>query len=79
MGLRRSSAVEACLPALGGLHSDLGISETSAMQLDGKTAIVTGAASDIGPAIATSFAAEGANVVIADIRRVPIVGGWMAA
>ncbi len=48
------------------------------MQLDGKTAIVTGAASGIGRAIATSYAAEGANVVIADIRRDPIEGGWMA-
>jgi glucose 1-dehydrogenase len=45
------------------------------MQLHGKTAIVTGAASAIGRAIAQAFAAEGANVVIADIRADPIGGG----
>ncbi|AXG06374.1 SDR family NAD(P)-dependent oxidoreductase [Haloplanus rubicundus] len=35
------------------------------MQLDGKTAIVTGGASGIGKAIATAYVEEGANVVIA--------------
>jgi len=45
------------------------------MQLHGKTAIVTGAASGIGRAIAASFAAEGAQVVVADIRADPIEGG----
>ncbi|RUX80314.1 SDR family NAD(P)-dependent oxidoreductase, partial [Mesorhizobium sp. M2A.F.Ca.ET.040.01.1.1] len=34
--------------------------------LANKTAIVTGASSGIGRAIALKFAAEGANVVIAD-------------
>lgn len=38
-----------------------------ASQLSGKTAIVTGAASGIGKAVATAFAAEGASVAFADI------------
>jgi NAD(P)-dependent dehydrogenase (short-subunit alcohol dehydrogenase family) len=37
-------------------------------QLDGKTAIVTGASSGIGEAIATAFAAEGAKVAVAARR-----------
>lgn len=37
------------------------------MTLAGKTAIITGAASGIGRAAALLFAAEGANVVVADI------------
>lgn len=36
-------------------------------ELSGKTAIVTGAASGIGKAVATEFAAEGASVALADI------------
>ena len=43
--------------------------------LEGKTAVVTGASSGIGRAIATSFAAEGAFVVIADVTMEPIEGG----
>ena len=35
--------------------------------LTGKTAIVTGGASNIGKAITEGLAAEGANVVIADV------------
>ena len=37
------------------------------MQLDGKRAIVTGAASGIGEAIARRYAAAGASVCIADL------------
>ena len=43
--------------------------------LANKTAIVTGASSGIGRAIALKFAAEGANVVVADTVEQPIEGG----
>lgn len=43
--------------------------------LANKTAIVTGASSGIGRAIALKFAAEGASVVIADTVEQPIEGG----
>ncbi len=39
------------------------------MRLQGKTAIITGAASGFGAGIAARFAAEGARVMIADINR----------
>jgi 3-oxoacyl-[acyl-carrier protein] reductase len=38
------------------------------MRLQGKTAIVTGAASGFGAAIATTFVREGARVIVADIN-----------
>src|SRR5258706_325370 len=43
--------------------------------LAGKIAVVTGASSGIGRAIAIGFAAEGASVVIADITKQPVEGG----
>ncbi len=39
------------------------------LELNNKTAIVTGGASNIGKAIAEGFAAEGANVVVADVDK----------
>jgi glucose 1-dehydrogenase len=43
--------------------------------LAGKIAVVTGASSGIGRAIAVSFAKEGATVVIADLTEEPVEGG----
>lgn len=43
--------------------------------LDGRTAVVTGGASGNGREIATRFAAEGAAVVVADVREDPRQGG----
>ena len=43
--------------------------------LAGKIAVVTGASSGIGRAIAAAFAAEGATVVVADIVSEPLEGG----
>ena len=43
--------------------------------LAGKTAVVTGASYGIGRAIATTFAAEGAMVVVADVTSEPLEGG----
>jgi NAD(P)-dependent dehydrogenase (short-subunit alcohol dehydrogenase family) len=39
------------------------------VKLEGKVAVVTGGAQGIGRAIATGLAAEGARIVVADIRR----------
>jgi len=38
------------------------------MKLDGKVAVITGAAQGIGEAYARRFAAEGARVVVADVN-----------
>lgn len=45
------------------------------LMLQGKVAVITGASSGIGRAIALQFAKEGATVVVADIRPDPIEGG----
>ncbi|BEU25764.1 SDR family oxidoreductase [Paraburkholderia sp. 22B1P] len=43
--------------------------------LEGKVTVVTGASSGLGRAIAIRYAAEGAHVVLADLREAPIEGG----
>ena len=43
--------------------------------LSGKTAVVTGASSGNGRAIARTFAEHGADVVVADVREEPRLGG----
>lgn len=51
------------------------------MKLKNKVAIVTGAASGVGKAIAELYAQEGAKVVVADINEAAIaavVYGWTA-
>jgi len=45
------------------------------MRLAGKTAIVTGASSGLGRAMAIRFAEEGAKVVVADVGTAPQEGG----
>ena len=44
------------------------------MRLEGKAAVVTGAGQGIGAAIARLFAAEGARLVLADMRSGPATG-----
>src|SRR5215472_13271127 len=51
------------------------LSQPMSSLLAGKIAVVTGASSGIGRAIAISFAAEGASVVIADMTEPSVEGG----
>jgi 3-oxoacyl-[acyl-carrier protein] reductase len=50
-----------------------------ARKLEGKTAIVTGGARGIGGQIAMAFAAEGADIVIADLLDAPAAAGVLSS
>src|SRR6516164_2288576 len=72
----RPSNREAARRRSGWMATDMGIlSQPMSSLLAGKIAVVTGASSGIGRAIAISFASEGASVVIADISEQPVEGG----
>ena len=45
------------------------------MRLQNRSAVITGAASGIGKAIALRFASEGAMVIVGDVTRTPREGG----
>ncbi len=47
-------------------------------KLEGRVAIVTGAASGFGRAISIAYAKEGAKVVVADLHEKPLTGGFEA-
>lgn len=69
--LRRALAPrnEACLRASGFRLPRRDSTEARMGRLEGKVAIVTGAAQGMGAAAARRFVAEGARVVLADVRR----------
>src|SRR5215831_15895607 len=72
----RPSKREAARSRSGWIAADMRIlSKPMSSLLAGKIAVVTGASSGIGRAIAISFAGEGASVVIADVSEQPVEGG----
>src|SRR5215471_19519443 len=72
----RPSKREAARSRSGWIAALIGIlSNPMSSLLAGKIAVVTGASSGIGRAIAINFASEGASVVIADIGEHPVEGG----
>lgn len=46
------------------------------MKLENKVAVITGASSGFGRAIAEAYAREGAHVVVADLQEAPLRGGF---
>lgn len=46
------------------------------MKLESKVAVITGASSGFGRAIAEAYAREGAKVVVADLQEAPLKGGF---
>jgi NAD(P)-dependent dehydrogenase (short-subunit alcohol dehydrogenase family) len=48
------------------------------LRLSGKVAIVTGAGSGIGKALATRLAADGASVVVADVAKFDLAAAEIA-
>lgn len=65
----------AAMPENHALHNNIFLMPPQAQRMSGQVCIVTGAASGIGRAIATSLARHGAIVVVADVTDTVIEGG----
>ena len=63
------------MPLFRELDERLSAEEPVSGRLEGKTIAITGAASGLGRAMAVRFAAEGAHVVVGDVRTDPREGG----
>ena len=53
--------------------------DRSNQSLEGRSAVVTGAASGIGFGLAERFAAEGMHVVMADVEEPALAPWWLSA